>query len=116
MDSPKDGLLLAIGIKKKPDIPQPPQSLRRFLGGSEGAPQNPPAEPQPQGTKATRDEAGFIPAGQCCGDCEHFTKETGDCQKVEGTMTAHDSCKNYFESARGEQMNGASSDSGMPGV
>jgi hypothetical protein len=53
------------------------------------------------GAKASRDDAGFIPAGQICGACENFTKQTGDCSKVEGTFQAHDTCKVYFEASNG---------------
>lgn len=55
---------------------------------------------QPSG-KASRDEAGFIPAGQQCGDCSNYQKETGDCSKVDGQFQAGDSCSKYFSHAKG---------------
>jgi hypothetical protein len=127
-------ILIGIGAKPKPTTPQLPQS-RRWVGGNSQSQNGMPAggsgtsaltdpavspstDPAATGAKASRDEAGFIPAGQCCGACEYFTKETGDCAKVEGTMQAHDACKQYFEAANGDQSGPSDTDDMgmMPGM
>ena len=48
------------------------------------------------GAKASRDEAGFIEAARSCGNCSYWDNQTGDCQKVEGTMDCNDRCETFF--------------------
>lgn len=111
-----NSLLSSIGISPKKPSPQAPRSLRdkmQAMGGSDGADPlvtDPAASATPdpnapqQGTKISQDEAGYIPAGQCCGSCLNFTKETGDCAKVEGMFQAHDACKTMYEAANTQQQ------------
>jgi len=104
----RNNVLEAIGVKAKPNAPQAPRSLRDSFMGSSSTPSadpsaSPDTDPAAIGAKASREDAGFIPAGQICGACEYFTKESGECAKVEGAMQAHDSCKNFFEAANGDQ-------------
>lgn len=121
----KDQLSSAMGLSTSAP-PQAPRSLRdklsSFGGGNQpgsdpntsdpasasanspASPNSPPTtDPNAQGGKASRDDAGFIPAGQICGGCQMYTKETGDCSAVEGQMQPHDSCKTYYQAANAAQ-------------
>lgn len=110
-----NGMATALGIGKKSEAPQAPGSLRdKFLGGNSqssgggltggsatiGLPQADGASGE---GKVSQDDAGYIPAGQICGGCVNYTKETGDCAKVEGQFQAHDSCKTMYQAANSTQ-------------
>lgn len=131
----KNSMLSAIGLDKPSSQPQAPSSMRdrmnssggssrsgsqNFGGSSQPSSQSQSSQSQP-GTgagasplpgaggaegKVSQDEAGYIPAGQVCGGCTNYTKETGDCMKVEGQFQAHDSCKTMYQAANQQQQTG----------
>lgn len=85
---PAHHLILAIGMPKHgSDAPMggPPPSVRDRL-----MPQD------PHGAKASPDDAGLVPADNRCGDCEYWHADSGECDKVEGNMTACAGCRKYF--------------------
>lgn len=58
------------------------------------------------GGKASEDDAGVVRADQLCGGCSQWTRETGDCAKVEGSFGAGDGCRKYFMAIGGAAMPG----------
>lgn len=121
--SKPDSLMQSMGVAQKPSQPKPPSSLRDKLSASPSPSSSPSlsasspsssgqpggglpgadGQQQPgQGGLASRDDAGFIPAGQICGGCTNYTKETGTCTAVEGPMQPHDSCKTYYQAANAQ--------------
>ena len=104
-------VLIAMGLAKPKPSPGMPPSARTKMGGPPppAAPSAPPAPgappsaaPQGDAGKMSREDAGFIPAGQRCGGCANFEKQTGDCSAVGGgPFTASDSCANAYQAANG---------------
>ncbi len=103
----KPGILVALGMgPKSSPSSQPPSSVldRMAPRSSQSAPptnnQAPNNNQNPQaGQKISRDQAGYIPDDQCCGGCVNFTKETGECSKVEGVFEPCDKCKTEYVAA-----------------
>lgn len=109
MSSPHNALTVALGITKKPNASLPPSTMGRFGGGAQSSPQSSPA-PKPatpvaspaqpaMGAKASEDDAGFVTSDHLCGGCMNWTRDTGECSKVDGMMGAGDGCRKYFQSA-----------------
>lgn len=87
---PAHHLILAIGVKPG----GAPPSVRDSM-----MPQSAPAPAPPdqsQGVKASPEDAGLVTADQRCGDCEHWSADSGQCEKVDGMMTACAGCRKYF--------------------
>lgn len=117
MNQKTPDVMLAIGMKK------PGPGLPKSVKGSFGAPKSSPLQsgytpasggdkgmqtPNPAGgagTKTSQEEAGYLPPENLCGGCEYFTKDSGDCQKVDGPIAAGGGCK-LFEAAGADAMMG----------
>lgn len=88
---PEHNILIAMGYGPKPNGSSPPSMASRLGSNQPNLTQAP--DPQSSG-KVSQDEAGYLD-DQMCGACTHFTKETGDCAKVEGKVEACGGCKLY---------------------
>lgn len=100
MSSPHSALLIGLGLDKKPNNSLPP-STRPSPSMPSAKPQMPGQQQSQPGAKASQDDAGYVDADNVCGGCKNFTKESGDCSKVEGPVTAGSGCRKYFEAANG---------------
>ena len=79
-DSP--GLAIMIGVPHGKDGKMPPPGM----------------EDTPQGSgKASREDAGFRGDDERCIDCSNYDPSSGDCSKVEGSMSPQDTCAQYFQ-------------------
>ena len=100
----KPGILIALGMgKPSGNLPSPMSGRMTNPTASMDSAVTDDAEQT--GMKSSREEAQFALASNSCGNCSHWHRESGDCDKVEGTMDAADRCIRFFESARGGMMN-----------
>ena len=73
----------------------------------------PGSAPEKQGGgKASREDAGFRTEDQKCIDCSNYSPDTGECSKVEGTMSPMETCGNYFNAMDDEEGESPSQESG----
>lgn len=91
MNSPHDGLLVAIGLKPKGTRPGMPPSVRDQM-----MPRKPDTPPEVDGMKASPEDACFVTADKRCGDCSNWERDTQSCSKVEGSMTSGSGCAKFF--------------------
>ena len=114
-------LLVAMGIGKAKPSPGMPPSARDKMGppmtpapSAAAPPGAPPSQPgAADAGKMSREDAGFIPAGQRCGGCANFEKQSGECTAVGGgPFTASDSCSKAYQPANA----GAGGDQGSPAI
>lgn len=89
-------LMIAMGLGPKQGPAAPPSVAGKLgMGGSVPTQPNPTQSPDPATqSKVSQEEAGYL-EDQMCGACTYFTKETGDCAKVEGPVKACGGCKLY---------------------
>lgn len=92
---PAHHLILAIGVPKGGAPDGPPPSVRDKLMPPSSAPMS-----EDKG-KASPDDAGLVPADNRCGDCQNWHADSGECDKVDGNMTACAGCRKYFSPKSG---------------
>src|SRR5215469_12019357 len=88
------GIMIAIGVPK------------RDGGAKGGAPerQNPPGTDETWGgQKVSGEEAGLVLEGEHCIDCTMYHPDTGECDKVEGSLATADGCAKYFDPIEGKE-------------
>lgn len=97
----KHHIIIAMGLGPKSGAPPPPSIRDRLMPppSSSTIPDSAPRLSLEANQKASREAAGFIPMEQACGACTNFTKETGECAKVEGAFRCCDVCTEYFQAA-----------------
>lgn len=84
------GLMIAIGVPKR--------GADSDRGGRMSPPGTPSRDP---GGKVSAEEAALVLDNAHCIDCTMYHPDSGECDKVEGTLSPQDGCYNYFNAIKG---------------